>query len=103
MITEQQQKALFLWFEQMAEGLNNTDASLQKVCTLPIELTKDNFRKNIWDAVQVSLYPDTVTDKGRPTTKKLSTTQLQDVYEQVNKIIGERWGVSAPFPSEEEL
>ena len=91
--TDQQNKAMHKYFALMSEGLNNTEASVQKVCKVPIEWTGDNFKEFIWKPVQQSMFPDVKS------TTKLDTKQVSEVYEQVNKIISEEWGVSVPFPS----
>jgi hypothetical protein len=93
--TESQNNAIHLYCERMAEKLNDTEASLQQVCTLPIQLTKENFKENIWKPVQQALYPDVKS------TTQLSTDQVSEVYRTVDKIISERWHVSEPFPSNE--
>ena len=91
-----QNASLHLYCEKMAEGLNNTQASVQKVCTIPIEWTKENFKYNIWRPVMTSLYPDVTS------TTQLTTVQMNAVYEQVNKIIGDNWHVSEAWPSLDE-
>ena len=95
--TPQQNKSHWKYCEIMADGLNNTQASVQKVCTLPISFTKDNFHELIWKPVQHAMFPEIES------TTQLDTKQMSDVYEQVNKIIGEQWAVSADWPSEMSL
>ena len=91
--TGQQNKALHKWFELMANDLDDAGYDVQEVCTLPIAWTKDNFKENIWKPVQKAMFPDITS------TTELNTVQLTQVYEQINKIIGEKFGVSHNFPS----
>ncbi len=93
--TDSQNKAHWVYCALMSEGLNNTEASVQKVCKLPISWTKDNFHELIWKPVQNAMFPEITS------TTQLDTKQVSEVYEQVNKIIGEEWGVSREFPSYE--
>lgn len=95
--TDLQNNSHWKYCELMAEGLNNTQASVQKVCTLPISFTKDNFHELIWLPVQIAMFPDI------DSTRKLDTKQMSEVYEQVDKIINDRWSVHAEWPSVESL
>ena len=80
----------------MADGLNDTEASVQQVCKIPISWGKDNFLENIWKPVQHAMFPEITS------TTQLDTKQVSEIYEQVNKIMGEQWGVSKQFPSYEQ-
>ena len=93
--TLSQNNSHWKYCELMADGLNNTQASVQKVCTLPIAFTKDNFHELIWKPVQHTMFPDIES------TTQLDTKQMSEVYEQVNKIISEQWAVQADWPSVE--
>jgi hypothetical protein len=95
--TDQQNKAHWKYCELMADGLNNTQASVQKVCTLPISFTKDNFHELIWLPVQIAMFPEI------DSTTKLDTKQMSEVYEEVNKLIGEQWAISCDWPSQDSL
>ena len=91
--TDQQNKALHKYFEIMADDLSDSGYSVQEVCTLPIQWTKENFKENIWKPVQKAMFPDINS------TTELNTVQLTEVYEQVNLILGEKFGVSHEFPN----
>jgi len=88
-----QNRALHKYFELMADDLSDAGYSVQEVCTLPIQWTKENFKENIWKPVQKAMFPDITS------TTQLNTVQLNQVYEQINMIIGEKFGVSHNFPS----
>lgn len=90
--TLQQNKALHKWFELMADDLAGAGYSVQEVCTLPIAWTKENFKENIFKPVMNAMYP------GKTSTKELTTIELTAVYEQVNQIVSEKWGVGHQFP-----
>ena len=91
--TNQQNKALHKYCELMAQDLSDAGYSVQEVCTLPIQWTKENFKENIWKPVQKAMFPDITS------TTDLNTVQLSEVYEQINLLIGEKFGVSHQFPS----
>ena len=93
--TNQQNKSLHLFCDLMASGLNDAGYSVQKVCTLPISWTGDNFKQLIWKPVQKDMYPH------KTSTTQLNRTEVSNVYEEINKLMAEKFGVSRPFPSEE--
>ena len=93
--TGQQRKSIEVYCHMMADDLNNTEASVQKVCKLPIDFTQENFKELIWKPVQHAMFPDITS------TTQLDTIQVNAVYEQVNKIMGQEWGVSNHWPSYE--
>ena len=98
-----QNAALHKYFELMADELNNTPhASVQEVVTLPISWTKNNFKEIIWHKVQLSMFPDAVNEDGEPSTAKLTTKEVGEVYEEVNRLISKVAGVGMEFPSYEE-
>lgn len=94
--TQQQNKSIHKYCELMADGLNNTQHSVQEVCKLPISWTKENFKENIWKPVQHAMYPEITS------TTQLNTKQVNDVYEEVNKLMSD-WGVSRDMPSIESM
>jgi hypothetical protein len=81
----------------MAEDLTNAGYTLQVVCKLPIKLTQDNFKENVVKPVMKALHPD------KTSTTELTTIELTEVYDAVNLAIGEKFGVSRLFPSEEDF
>jgi len=91
--TPQQNKAHWVYCELMADGLNNTQASVQKVCTLPISFTKDNFHELIWKPVQHAMFPEIES------TTQLDTKQMSEVYREVDRLISDTWLVSVEWPS----
>lgn len=95
--TDNQNRAIHKYCEMMADELNNTELSVQKVCTLPIRFTKDNFKELIWKPVQVTMFPKI------DSTTKLNIKQVNKVYEEIHRIFAEQWGINVEFPSYETL
>ena len=95
--TEQQNKAIHVFCRDLANALNEAgfDVTDGAVLHLPVSWTESNVKELIWKPVQRALYP-----------KKRSTTQLEkkdvnEVFENITRAIGERTGVTVPFPSED--
>lgn len=92
--TLKQNASLHLWLDNLAHELNDAgyDFTDGKLIRLPVSYTKENLKESIIHPVMLALYPDI------DSTADLSTTQMQEVYENVNRIIAERTGVHVPWP-----
>lgn len=94
--THQQNKALWVYFTQLAEALN--DAGLdQRVVLKPsvaILWDKNSVHKYLWKGIQEAML-------GKESTTELTSAEIDKVYETLNRHLGETTGVHVPFPSEE--
>ena len=95
--THQQNRALHLYCQMVADELNAAGYDAQTVITLPISLTQDIVKDCIFRVIMRALYPD------YESTTELSTTEMQNVYENMNAATAEKFGVSIPWPSEEAM
>ena len=93
--TPLQNDCLHSYLEQLAGALNDAgyDFNDGKVITLPVAFTKENVKEHIFKKVMNALYPD------KQSTTQLDTMQLQHVYENVNRITSERFGIGLDWPS----
>ena len=97
--TNQQNRALHLWLQMLADALNDAGyhANDKIVFHADISFTKENLKENAVHPVMYALFPEIES------TAKLSKTQIQDVYLHVDRAISERTGVSVAWPTEEQL
>ncbi len=95
--SDQQRKSIEVYCHKLADELNDKGLDVQTVITAPVSLTQENIKTHMFKVIMRALYPDYVS------TTELSTTQCQEVYEHLNKITGERYGVSMDWPSEQSL
>lgn len=95
--TPKQNNSLHEYCGNLAHELNMAgfDFNDGKVIRLPVSFTKVNVKEYIVHRVMRALYPDV------DSTADLTTIQLQEVYENVNRITAEQWGISVPWPSSE--
>jgi len=102
--TDQQNKALHKWLDMLAEQLNDSGQSMGDgiVVRLPIRYSRELMKELIVRPYMMTHFFD---EDGEPitTTTKLSTTQTQDLYMQLDHIIAELSGCHAEWPSEESL
>ncbi len=95
--TTLQNKSLHLYLTQIAEQLANAGLDMREVVKLPVTPTTDNVKEMMFKPVMTAMHPDITS------TTKLTTKQMQAVYETFNAAMAERLGVSADWPSEESL
>ena len=92
-----QNSALHLYLERLAEALDDAGYDMREVIKVPIKPTKENVKSEMLHPVMRAMYPD------KKSTTELSTVEMQELYEVMNRFTAERWGVSIPWPSEESL
>jgi len=95
--TGQQNKALHKYCQMVADEMNAAGYDAKQVISLPISLTPEIVKDCIFKAIMTALYPD------KTSTTQLSTTEIQDVYENMNRATGQKFGVSMDWPSDESL
>lgn len=96
--TSQQNRALHLYFAQLAEALNDAGMDMRAVIRTNVEIpwTPLSIKEYLWRPVQnKSLH--------KKSTTELTIGEIDKIYEVVNKVVGERTGVHIPFPSIETL
>ena len=92
-----QNRSLHKYLTQIAETLSDAGLDMRVVVKLPIKPTLENVKEELWRPVMSAMYPDIKS------TTQLSTKQMTEVYEVFNAAMGERLGVSLPWPSIEEM
>ena len=91
-----QNNALHLYFDMLAEALNDAGLDMRKTLKHDIEIpwTRENVKNHLWRPIQKAL------------TEKHSTTELDriepsQIYEVLNRHLADKFKVHVPFPSEE--
>jgi len=95
--TLQQNKALHLWYKQLAETLNNSGFDMKSVIK-DVDIP--------WSAYTVKEHlfrPTMKTMLGKDSTTELETHEIDQIFGVISKVIGERTGIFIPFPSIEEM
>ena len=102
--TPSQNKAIHLYCEWMASGLNDAGYTFTEFVEYiikhgySVDWTPEMFKTNVWHRIQSPIFPEAVNEKGEPSTAKLKSEQVTKVYEEANRFIGNLAGVSLPFP-----
>lgn len=95
--TSSQNKALHLWIRKLAEAMDDSGMDMRTVVKVPIKPTEANVKEEMLKPVMEALWPDIHS------TTELSTAQIGELYEVMNRFTAERLHISVPFPSEEEM
>lgn len=94
--TSKQNRSLHKYAELLAEALRDAGyEDMRTVIKVPIRPTKENVKEEMIKPVMNAMFPEI------DSTTKLTTKQMQDLYEQMNLFTSERLGVSVVWPSEE--
>ena len=95
--TAQQRKAIELYCKLVAEALDASGESVQTTFTEPVQITQQSIKDGMFKVVMRALYPKIAS------TRDLDTDQVTHVYENMNRITAERYGISMDFPSRDSL
>ena len=92
-----QNRSLHKWLSMLADELNASGQSLGdgKLVRLPVRYTGDNLKEAVLKPYMNALWPE------KESTTELSTTEIQELYQDLDQIIAERSGCHADWPSDE--
>lgn len=94
--TPDQNAALHLYFTMLADELNAAGYTVQLVLKEKIDLDwdKDKVKELLWRPAQQA-----ITGK-KSTTSLNKVSDIDEIFEHLNRHIGEKFGIHIPFPSE---
>jgi hypothetical protein len=97
--TGQQNRALHLYFTQVASELDRQGHTLQDVVKaitkVEITPTPHNIKEVVWREIQKTLL-------GKESTTFLTKHEIDQVYDVMNKWLGQHFGIHIPFPNDEQ-
>lgn len=97
--TEQQSKALHLYFDLLAKELNAAGYSVQLFLkqTVDLDFDKNKVKELIWRPLQKAL-----VDK-QSTTELDKTTEIDYIYDHLNRHLAEKFGIHIEFPNDPDI
>ncbi len=87
-----QNKSLHLYLSLLADKLNAGGYDVGTTINVPVSFTPDTVKTYMFKPVLTALYPD------KKSTTELSTTEIQDVYENLNRMTSEKFGIGLDWP-----
>ena len=94
--TLSQNSAMHLYFEHVAMMLNDNNITVEMTLKPDTKWCASGIKEMLWRPVQKAV-------TGKASSTKLSTTELTQIYDIINKVLSERVEVYVPFPNMEEL
>jgi hypothetical protein len=96
--TPRQNKALHLYFTHLAAALTASGLDMRRTLKPEIDIP--------WSTETVKEYlfrPIMQAQLGKKSTTELSTKEIDDVFDTLNKHLGEKFGLHVEFPSLESI
>lgn len=95
--TLQQNKALHKFFSLLSEDLTNAGLDMKKTLKEDADIpwTPEMVKEHLWRPIQ-----EVMTHK--ESTTELDTKQINEIYEVLIRHLGEKFGITTAFPSEED-
>lgn len=96
--TKQQNKALHVLFNLLAGILNENGLDMRKTLKPEIDIpwSGASVKEFLWRPIQKA-------QLDKQSTTELTTVEIDQVFDTINKHMGERFGLHVPFPSIEEI
>ena len=91
-----QNNALHKYCGMVADELNDKGLDMRKVLKPEVDIpwTTVSAKEHLWRPIQKIM-------TGEESTTKPSTAAYPQIYETINRHLGEKWGVYVPWPSKE--
>ncbi len=92
--TNKQNRSIWLYCTLLAEELNNSGTYMVLFFYkegAQVSWTKESVMEAIWRPIQIAMFDV-------KSTTKIKTHQVSEVYEEINRFIGEKFGIHVPFP-----
>jgi hypothetical protein len=92
-----QNSAMHLYFRMLADTLNDAGLDQRKTLKPNVEIpwNETAIKELIWRPIQLAVV-------SKESSAELTTTEIQEVYEVLNRHLADRFGISLPWPEREE-
>lgn len=96
--TKQQNRALHVLFQLYANTLNEVGLDMRKTLKPEINIpwSGNSVKEFLWRPIQKA-------QLNKESTTELTTVEIDQIFDTINKHMGERFGLYTPFPSIDEI
>lgn len=96
--TARQNKALHLYFQHLADELNDAGLDMKKTLKPSVEIpwTATTIKDFLWRPVMKA-------QLGKTSTTQMTTKDIDRVYDTLNRHLSEKFGLTISFPSIESV
>ena len=93
-----QNKSLYLLFQMIADECNNAGYDMQEVLkqSVSVPCTGVNIKEDLFKPIMYALLK-------KSSTTKLTTKEIDEVFDVLNRHLAEKLKIHVPFPSVEEV
>lgn len=94
--TDQQNKSLHLYFTQLAETLNDAGLDMRKVLRPSIDIpwSGETIKEYLWKPIMEFQLQ-------KSSTTELTTKEIDEIYDTINRHLSEKFGITVEWPSNE--
>lgn len=89
-----QNSAMHKYFSMVANALNNAGLDIKKTLVVDVSWISHTVKEIMWKGIQKALLNKT-------STTKLTNIEVTKVYETLNRMLAERYGVYVEFPNKD--
>lgn len=96
--TQRQNRALHKLFEMLAQNLSDAGLDMRKTLSPGIEIpwTAASVKEYLWRPVQKA-------QLNKTSTTELTTKEIDEVFDTLNRHLGQKFSLHVPFPSIEDV
>ncbi len=94
--TVQQNASLWLYFSLLSTELNNGGLDMKQVIKADVQWNKDSVHDFMWIPLQKAIL-------GTESTTRLKKKDIDVVYETMNRLTSEKFGIHVDFPSVDSM
>ena len=95
--TLSQNAALHKYFSLLADALNDAGYDVGATIKVPVDFTPETVKQYMAKPILHALWHD------KEGTHELSTTEVSELYEHMNRLTAEKFGIGIDLPSEQSL
>ena len=94
--TNRQNRALHVYFQELSNSLNAAGLDMRTVLKPGVQIpwNEKTIKSHLWKPIQKAMLE-------KESTTELDSAEISKVYEVLNRHLGEMFGFSIPFPSDE--
>lgn len=96
--TVQQNKALHVLFNLLANTLNDSGLDMRKTLKPAIDIpwSGNSVKEYLWRPIQKA-------QVSKQSTTELTTVEIDAIFDTINKYLGDKFALHVPFPSIEQV
>ena len=92
-----QNSSLHKYCELLSDELNSAGFDVRTTIKIPVDFTPATVKEYFFKPVLHAMYPE------KHSTTELSTVEIQRVYENLNRMTSEKFGIGISWPSNDQL